>query len=58
MPKTIRVDQDVRAALDRIRDRYGHANYSAAIRRVLRWDRISKGESNTPRGTIGGGPRT
>ena len=57
MAKTIRVDQDVRGALDRIRDRYGDTNYSDAIRRVLRWDRIAKGESSTPPGTRGGGPR-
>lgn len=56
-PRVIRVDPEVRAALDRIRDRYGDPNYSVAIRRVLRWHRIVKGGSSTPPGTIGGGSR-
>ena len=50
MPKTIRVDADVHAALDRIRDTYGDRNYSAAIRRALRWKQIADAEDRTPKG--------
>lgn len=38
--RAVRVDADVKAALDRIRDQYGDNTYGEAIRRVLRWRRI------------------
>ena len=47
--KTIRIDTDIHAYLDYVRSAYGDTNYSDAIRRVLRWQRII--ESPDPRPT-------